>query len=298
MAVVPRGEASRSGGGVARRELEAGTMASGALPEEGCAAEALRDADGGGTKWRSWPTWLRWDRSSMYRLRTSRSGIDGIGQSSGTVGQHWHRHGGSTVHIRCSRTESSFHTLVLMGCFRRVAHWTVAQMTKATLPAEDDSGRVQRPEDYEEGTLPPWTREAWWRGTPDTLRAFWAALDVELAYPSVRISQLALAMEQALQRPGDFDLDRLFDGCPQPVLEALAVQDVRVEIGRRLTRALGEITMDSGGIPPDSWGAATGPTRCRGYPRSRTKGYLRDSPSPGYCSMWCSWSRIEQSATT
>ena len=142
------------------------------------------------------------------------------------------------------------------GLFRRVAHWTVARMTKATLPAEDDSGRVQLPGDYEAGTLPPWTGQAWWSGTPDTSRAFWAALDVELAYPSVRINQLAVAMERVLRRPVDFHL--LFDGCPQPVLEALAVEDVRVEIGRRLTRALGDITLDSGGIPPDAWGPPQG----------------------------------------
>ena len=167
------------------------------------------------------------------------------------------------------------------GLFRRVAHWTVAQMTKATLPAEDDSGRVQIPGDYESGTLPLWTGEAWWRGTPDASRAFWAALDVELAYPSVRINQLAVAMERALRRPvalsGQFDMNagdmidismdelsrlvdfhRLFDGCPKPVSEALAVENVRVEIGRRLTRALGEITLDSGGIPPDAWGPPQG----------------------------------------
>ena len=63
-------------------------------------------------------------------------------------------------------------------------------------------------------------------------------------------------MERALRRPVDLPL--LFDGCPQPVLEALAVQNVRVEIGRRLTRALGEFTLDSGGIPPDSWGPPQG----------------------------------------
>ena len=163
------------------------------------------------------------------------------------------------------------------GLFRRVAHWTVARMTKATLPAEDESGRVQIPGDYGPGTLPPWTDEAWWRGTPDPSRAFWAALDIELAYPSVRIKQLAVAMERALRRPVDFqglfdmeaddiidmsmdelsrlvDFSRLFDGCPKLVSEALAVEDVRVEIGRRLTRALSEVTLDSGGIPRNAWG--------------------------------------------
>ena len=162
------------------------------------------------------------------------------------------------------------------GLFRRVAHWTVARMTNATLPAEDDSGRIQLPQDYEAGALPPWTGEAWWRGTSETSRAYWASLDIELAYPSVRIHQLDVAMEQALRQPVDLhelletqagdmldismdelpQLDkfhRLFDGCPEPVLEALAIEDVRVEIGRRLTRALGDITLDSGGIPPEAW---------------------------------------------
>ena len=178
------------------------------------------------------------------------------------------------------------------GLFRRVAHWTMARMTKATLPAEDDSGRIQLPDDYEPGSLPPWTGEAWWRGAPETSRAFWASLDIELAYPSVRIHQLAVAMEQALRRPVNLDdlfdtnsddlpdgsMDELpraidfrglFDGCPEPVSEALAIEDVRVEIGRRLTRALGEITLDSGGIPPDSWG----PPRGHSLPRVTAEPY-------------------------
>ena len=167
------------------------------------------------------------------------------------------------------------------GLFRRVAHWTVARMTNATLPAEDDSGRIQLPDDYKTGTLPPWTGEAWWGGRSDSSRAFWASLDIELAYPSVRIHQLTVAMERALRQPVDLhrlfetkagdvvdismdelprlvDFHRLFDGCPEPVLEALAIEDVRVEVGHRLTKALGEITLDSGGIRPDAWGPPQG----------------------------------------
>ena len=147
------------------------------------------------------------------------------------------------------------------GLFRRVAHWTVARMTNVTLSAEQDSGRTQLPGDYGAGTLPKWTGEEWWKGPVDTSRAFWAALDIELAYPSVRIDQLAMAMERALRQPVDLqglfdvkagdlldismdelpqlvDFHRLFDGCPEPILEALAIEDVRVDIGRRLTRAL------------------------------------------------------------
>ncbi|MDD9982134.1 MAG: hypothetical protein OXU81_12390 [Gammaproteobacteria bacterium] len=138
------------------------------------------------------------------------------------------------------------------GLFRRVAHWTVARMTDAPLPAPDDSGRVQLPSDHGETTLPLWTRRDWWSGTADTSRAFWAALDIELAYPSVRLNRLAIAMDTALHHsPNDVAL--LFDGCPQPVLEALAVPAIRVEIGRRLTTALRQITLETAGIPPESW---------------------------------------------
>ena len=138
------------------------------------------------------------------------------------------------------------------GLYRRVAHWTVARMTNASLPAEDGSGQSQLPEDYGPGTLPEWTEQAWWSGMTDTPRAFWAALDIELAYPSVRIKKLTTAMEHALRQPIDFY--RLFDGCPEVVLKALVDEDVRVEIGRRLTRALGEVTVDTNGIPFDAWG--------------------------------------------
>ena len=138
------------------------------------------------------------------------------------------------------------------GLFRRVTHWTVARMTQATLPAEDDSGRAQVPEDYRPGTLPKWTGQEWWQGSTDAPRAFWAALDIELAYPSVRIGQLATAMEQALRQNVEFS--RLFDGCPKPVLNALSIEDVRLEIGRRLTTALSGMDVDPDNIPQDAWG--------------------------------------------
>ncbi len=145
------------------------------------------------------------------------------------------------------------------GLFRRVAHWTVARMTQATLPAEDSSGRMLRPEDYQDGTLPEWTKPEWWTGAVNSARAFWAYLDIELAYPSVRIERLALAMERALLQPVQLvQLEQLYDGCPEPVLKALAITDVRVEVGRRLTTTLGEITLDAGGIPPDAWSPPQG----------------------------------------
>ena len=138
------------------------------------------------------------------------------------------------------------------GLFRRVAHWTVARMTSAPLPEEGDSSRPPLPSDYEKPVLPKWTREDWWTGSGDLSRAFWAALDIELAYPSIRIARLGDAMETALRRP--VELHGLFSGCPEEVLEELDVEDVRVAIGRRLTKALSEITLDTVGIPFDAWG--------------------------------------------
>ena len=137
------------------------------------------------------------------------------------------------------------------GLFRRVAHWTVARMTGAALPSSDESGRPQLPEDYDPENLPPWTTAEWWQGPENASHAFWVALDIELAYPAVQIDQLAGAIDRALTPPAD--VDNLFDGCPSLVSDALAVDVVRVDIGRRLTKALGQVTVDPSGIPRAAW---------------------------------------------
>ena len=139
------------------------------------------------------------------------------------------------------------------GLFRRVAHWTVSRMTDAPLPdgATHDGGQL--PEDFDEGTLPGWTRSEWWseKSTSDTPRAFWAALDIELAYPSVRIARLADTMTRILREP--VTVDCLIDGCPGRVVQALAKSDVRVALGIRLSRALAQVKVDTAGIPKDAW---------------------------------------------
>ena len=90
------------------------------------------------------------------------------------------------------------------GLFRRAAHWTVAQMTKTPVREQDYAGRVQHFDDYEGDSLPPWTRREWWGGSGGE-RAYWAALDIQMAYPSVLLGRLRLAM--------DWMLD---DACPHP----------------------------------------------------------------------------------
>ena len=137
------------------------------------------------------------------------------------------------------------------GLFRRAAHWTVARMTNALLPRAADPGRAQLPEDYPNESLPKWTKARWWEGSGVVHRAYWAALDIELAYPSVQLDRLGQAMNRALKHR--VDVEHLFDACPGPVLEALDCVQVRVELGRRLMRALNQIEVDSGSIPRDAW---------------------------------------------
>lgn len=137
------------------------------------------------------------------------------------------------------------------GLFRRAAHWTVARMTNAMLPRGPDPQQAHLPEDYPDESLPEWTNAEWWQGTSGPSRAHWAHLDIELAFPSVRVHRLAKAMERALSE--SVEPRKLFDGCPGVVLEALRSRKVRVEIGRRLTKALRQVTVDAGRIPLDSW---------------------------------------------
>ena len=145
------------------------------------------------------------------------------------------------------------------GLFRRVANWTVAQMTGAPQPGSNYGGRVQLPQDYSRESLPAWTRAGWWKKASGDPRAYWAALDVELAYPSVHLARLEDAIAAALREPVDpVDLIGLFEGCPEVVLDALRDEDVRVETGRRLAVALRQVTVTSNGIPPDAWGPPEG----------------------------------------
>ena len=137
------------------------------------------------------------------------------------------------------------------GLFRRVAHWTVAQMTKAELPSEYETGQIQHPNDYNPKMLPDWIREKWWECSLDSPSAYWASLDVELAYPSVRLPQLAESMKSALQQ--QVKVEPLYDSCPGQVLDAISMEEVRVEIGKRMMDALENITLETSGIPQDTW---------------------------------------------
>ena len=156
------------------------------------------------------------------------------------------------------------------GLFRRVASWTVSRMTKAALPEEDYAGRVHRPSDYDQSSLPRWVQEKWWQdGSGESSeRAYWASLDIQLAYPSVRLCDLLATLLDLTDMPcvasPDLSdvlkhpllttlLDLTLDGYPQVLLDGLADRNLREELARCLVAALERVTVDDSGIPNGAW---------------------------------------------
>ena len=136
------------------------------------------------------------------------------------------------------------------GLYRRVAHWTVARMTKAQLRDRDFGGTLQLPDDYEDAWLPDWTRKDWWGDpTSDEQYAYWATLDLQLAYPSVRLSRLR---ESIRGLDATVPADRL-SGFPESVCDSLARLDVLQVLGEWVVDALEQVKVDDGSIPKDAW---------------------------------------------
>ena len=142
------------------------------------------------------------------------------------------------------------------GLFRRVAHWTVAHMTRAPLSGEDEPNRRPKLMDYANEMLPAWTRQPWWNALSNdsNVSAYWTELDIELAFPSVRLDRLEQALERQLinQHP-QTRVPNLLEGYPDTLVNSLDSSTVRVEIGRRLIKALRRIKVKQGVIPTDVW---------------------------------------------
>ena len=139
--------------------------------------------------------------------------------------------------------------------FRRVAHWTVACMTGAQIEHEDYGGYVQHPDDFVSESLPSWTRKEWWppRGSDDA-RVYWASLDIQLAYPSIRLSRLRDALVNMLDAPPQVaDVSKLYGGYPHAILEALADPKEIQRVASGLMNALERVEIDPDPIPIDAW---------------------------------------------
>ena len=154
--------------------------------------------------------------------------------------------------------------------FRRVANWTVSHMTKATLPEENYAGRVHHPDDYDPSSLPTWVQDQWWTDEGDGVgrRAYWASLDVQLAYPSVRLTDLSKALRHlvdmsyrtssvlpdhpATTAPATY-LHDLLDGYPQELLVGLSDHGQRRELSEGLVNALMRVSVVDDDVPIESW---------------------------------------------
>lgn len=139
------------------------------------------------------------------------------------------------------------------GLYKRVANWTVARMTSADIGEKDYGGPVPHPNDYSPTTLPPWVRKEWWHGAASKeRRAAWATLDVELAYPSVRLDRLmqsGMAMLESVVVP----LSTLIIGYPHPTREFLSDVPCRRALFRSLVEGIQQVEIDNASIPRDAW---------------------------------------------
>ena len=141
------------------------------------------------------------------------------------------------------------------GLYRRVANWTVTHMTGATLRKKDYSGPIQHFNDYDANALPLWVHRKWWNSAASSKAspAFWATLDIEMAYPSVLLQELYRAALSMVEDLNGVNLDEALDGYPRSLRAALEQPECRLELVKRLVDSLERVTIDSHGIPQDSW---------------------------------------------
>lgn len=137
------------------------------------------------------------------------------------------------------------------GLFRRVANWTVSTMTKTPIESSESEATTRLPADYQKRRLPPWVRKSWWRPRRRNDRVSWAALDIELAYPSIRTDHLHRCLDQVLES-FRFD-DHLFRGFPSPALNVIQDADSLRGIGQSVIEALQRVEVPAVSIPTDSW---------------------------------------------
>ena len=82
------------------------------------------------------------------------------------------------------------------GLFRRIAHWTAATLTGSKINDGSATGHSIRPQDYPETHHPPFIKPEYW--PHQATEGYWAQLDVQLAYPSVRLSYLREQIQSML----------------------------------------------------------------------------------------------------
>lgn len=137
------------------------------------------------------------------------------------------------------------------GLFRRVAHWTVSKITRAPIERPESEATMRSPEDYGKNRMPRWVQNEWWEPRTGKDRAHWAALDIELAYPSIRTAYLQRCLAKILARhEARNDLIR---GYPSSVERAMRDSGSLGAIGQSLIAALLRVEVTASTIPTASW---------------------------------------------
>lgn len=100
--------------------------------------------------------------------------------------------------------------------------------------------------------MPLWVDENWWDLSSSQAVAYWATLDIQLAYPSVDLDQLSVEIRTILGAPDDA-IDQHLSGYPQAVFSGLTDPQVCLEVAEHLMVALRHVKVDAGCIREDAW---------------------------------------------
>jgi len=137
------------------------------------------------------------------------------------------------------------------GMFRRVAHWTSQAMVgeSRTDAATRGSKHEVLPEDYYTGAFPRFVRHDWWNrgasGKCTTERGYWAEIDLELAYPSVRIPVLRRCLRDMVLDDDQRSLGGMFLDYPHDITRLLQGVDIRLQLVDRLCDALERVSYNT-----------------------------------------------------
>lgn len=135
--------------------------------------------------------------------------------------------------------------------FRRAAAWTVSAMLGQRPDSESARKNAVALDDYADFEIPSSCRPGWW--TVDGRRTkcesgVWTRLDLQLAYPSVRITQLRVQLRKLLSELKFEDIAAQLAGYPKNIVDALTDETIRQELATHLCDALDRIEYATGPV--------------------------------------------------
>lgn len=147
------------------------------------------------------------------------------------------------------------------GLFRRVAHWAATSLLDVAATDTTATDRPKEKEDYAPESLPPFVHGSWWKAPQARQgRGYWTHLDLQLAYPSLRLDRLRLLMKSALAEGSSFEsereliafgvedkakaLERAYVGYPVDIGVRLKDPQVRLELAELLLGSLSRIRFE------------------------------------------------------